>query len=56
VYPLAVARERLGKIVTAATNTPATIEELFDTSFSIHPVTYKREVGDKFFTELLVSK
>jgi hypothetical protein len=30
VYPVTVARQRLGKNVTAATNTYATIEELLD--------------------------
>jgi hypothetical protein len=33
VYPLIVAKQRLGKNVTAATNTHATIEELLDASF-----------------------
>jgi hypothetical protein len=54
VYPLIVARQRLGKNVTAATNTHATIEELLDASFSIRSVSYQRNVGDQFFPELLV--
>jgi hypothetical protein len=33
LYPPVVARQRLGKNVTAATNTHATIEELLDASF-----------------------
>jgi hypothetical protein len=34
VYPLTVARQRLGKRVTAAKNRDATIEELLDAEFS----------------------
>jgi hypothetical protein len=53
VYPLIVARQRLGKNphifvrqrlsrhVTAVTNTHATIKELLDASFSIWPVSYQ---------------
>jgi hypothetical protein len=53
VYPLIVARQRLGKNplmvawqrlgrnVTAVTNTHATIEELLDASFSVWPVSYQ---------------
>jgi hypothetical protein len=53
VYPLIVARQRLGKNppvvalqrlgrnVTAVTNTHATIEELLDASFSMWPVSYQ---------------
>jgi hypothetical protein len=39
--PLIVARRRLGRNVTAVTNTHATIEELLDASFSIWPVSYQ---------------
>jgi hypothetical protein len=47
VYPLnVVARQRLGKNVTAATNTHATIEELLDASFSMRSVSYGRKVVD----------
>jgi hypothetical protein len=35
VYPLIVARQRLGRNVTAVTNTHATIEKLLDASFSM---------------------
>jgi hypothetical protein len=35
-----------GKIVAAATNTHATIEELLDASFSMQCMSYKREVGE----------
>jgi hypothetical protein len=35
VYPPLVAKQRLSKIVTAAMNTQATIEEFLDASFSI---------------------
>jgi hypothetical protein len=39
-----VARQRLGKNVTVATNTHATIE-LLDASFSVRSVSYQRKVG-----------
>jgi hypothetical protein len=45
VYPSIVARERIGKNVTAATNTHATIEELLDL-FSMRSVLHWRNVGD----------
>jgi hypothetical protein len=35
-------------------NTHATIEKLFDASFSMRLVSYERKVGDTFFLELLV--
>jgi hypothetical protein len=35
VYPIIVARQRLGRNVTAVTNIQATIQELLDTSFSM---------------------
>jgi hypothetical protein len=38
---LIVARQRLGRNVTAVTNTHATIEELLDASFSMWPVSYQ---------------
>jgi hypothetical protein len=41
-----VATHRLGKNVTAATNTHDTIEELLDGSFSMRPVPYQMKVGD----------
>jgi hypothetical protein len=48
-----IARQRLGKNITAATNTHATIEELLEApSLSMRPVSYQREVGDQFFPEL----
>jgi hypothetical protein len=46
VYPFIVARQRLGKNVTAATNAHATTEELLDASFSIRFVSYERKTGD----------
>jgi hypothetical protein len=46
VYPPIVARQGLGKNVTAATNTHATIEELLDASFSMRSMSYERKVGD----------
>jgi hypothetical protein len=46
VYPLIVAGQRLGKSVTAATNTYVTIVELLDASFSTWFVPYHMKVGD----------
>jgi hypothetical protein len=46
VYPPIVARQRLGKNVTAATNTQATIEGLLDMSFSMWDGSYQRKVGN----------
>jgi hypothetical protein len=46
VNPLITARQQLGKNVTTATNTDATIEELLDTSFSMRPISYQRKAGD----------
>jgi hypothetical protein len=46
--PPIVARLRLYKNVTAATNTYATAEELLDASFSMQFVSYQRTVGDEF--------
>jgi hypothetical protein len=41
VYPLTVARQRLGRNVTAVTNAHATIDELLDASFSMWLVSYQ---------------
>jgi hypothetical protein len=49
-----IARQRLGKNVTAAINTHATIEELLDASFSMQSVWYQKKVGDQFFPQLFV--
>jgi hypothetical protein len=38
--PLIVARQQLGRNVTAVKNTHAAIEELLDASFSMWPVSY----------------
>jgi hypothetical protein len=46
VYPPSIARQRIGKNVTVATNTHATIEELLDASFSMRSVSYQRKVDD----------
>jgi hypothetical protein len=43
--PPIVAKQRLAKNVTAATNTHATIE-LFYESFSMQTVSYQKKVGD----------
>jgi hypothetical protein len=53
VYPPNVARQRLSKKVTAATNIHTTIEELLEASFSMRSVSYGRKVGDQFVPELL---
>jgi hypothetical protein len=53
-YPTLVARQQLGKNVTAAMNTQGTIGELLNTSFSMRSVSYQRKVGDYFFPERLV--
>jgi hypothetical protein len=39
--PPIVARQRLGRNVTAVTNTHATVVELLDATFSIWPVSYQ---------------
>jgi hypothetical protein len=39
--PLMVVRQWLGRNVTAVTNTHAKIEELFDASFPMWPVSYQ---------------
>jgi hypothetical protein len=54
VFPY-VARQPLGKHVTAATNTQTTIVQLLDALFSIRSMSYQRKVGDYFFPELLVA-
>jgi hypothetical protein len=41
-----IAREELGKNVTAAMNTYATIEESLNASFSMWSVSYQRKGGD----------
>jgi hypothetical protein len=41
VYPPIVARQRLGRNVTAVTNTHATVEKLLDTLLSVWPVSYQ---------------
>jgi hypothetical protein len=46
VYPHTVARQRLGKNVTASSNTHATIEELLDASFPMQSVSYRRKMGE----------
>jgi hypothetical protein len=51
MYPLFVARQRLGKNATAATNTHVTIEELLDVSFYMRFMSHQRKVGDLFFPE-----
>jgi hypothetical protein len=49
-----VARQQHSINVTAAKNTYATIEELVDASFSMQSVSFKREVDDYIFPELVV--
>jgi hypothetical protein len=52
--PPIVARQRLGKNVTAATKTQTTTEELLDASISMQSVSYQRKVSDWFLAELLI--
>jgi hypothetical protein len=49
-----VARQRLSKHVTAATNTHATVEVLLDALSSMWSESYQMKVADQFFPELLV--
>jgi hypothetical protein len=51
VYPTIVARKRLGKNATVATNTHATLEELLDALFSMRSVLYEKKVGYHFFSD-----
>jgi hypothetical protein len=53
VYPPIVARQRLRKNVTAATNTHSTTKEFLNMSSSMRFVSYERKVGDQFFPELI---
>jgi hypothetical protein len=46
VYPPIVARQQLGKTVTAATTTHRTVEELLDASISVRSVSYQMKLGD----------
>jgi hypothetical protein len=48
VYPPIVARQRLGKYVSAATN------NLSETLISMRSVSYRSKVGDWFLPELVV--
>jgi hypothetical protein len=64
VYPPIVARQRLGKNVTAATNTYGTIKKLLDESFSMMSVSCQSKLGyhlrrtscSLFYRESLVDK
>jgi hypothetical protein len=49
-----VARQGLGKSVTAAANTLIRVEELFDASSSMRYVSYQGKVSELFFPELLL--
>jgi hypothetical protein len=53
VYPPIVAMQRLGRNVTAVTNTHATIEGLLDASFSMWPVSYQAEKAITFSQNFL---
>jgi hypothetical protein len=54
LHPRILARQQLHEIVTAATNTEATIEEFLEVQFSMRSVWCQRKVGDYFFPELIV--
>jgi hypothetical protein len=45
VYPI-VARQGLGKNVTTAKNTRATLDELLEALFSVRAMSYQRKVGE----------
>jgi hypothetical protein len=47
-------RQRVGKNVTAATNTQATIESFLDASYSMPSVSYQRKAGHQFFPGFLI--
>jgi hypothetical protein len=53
MYPPITAMQRLGKNITAATNTQAKREELLDVSFSLWPMSFQKKVGHHFFPELV---
>jgi hypothetical protein len=46
VYLNIIAKQRLGKKFTAASNTQATIEEFLEAAFSMQSMSYQRIVGD----------
>jgi hypothetical protein len=56
VYPSIVARQRVGRNVTTAMNTHATVEKFLDTSFYRRPVLYQKNEGcssqNLFFSEI----
>jgi hypothetical protein len=54
VLPPVVARQRLGKDVTAAKNTHTAIEDLFDASFSMRCVSYEKKYAFNSSQKLLL--
>jgi hypothetical protein len=54
VYSHTVSRQRLGKNVTAATNTHATTNEFLAASFCMRSMPYQRKLGYYFSPEFLV--
>jgi hypothetical protein len=54
VYASLIARQRLGKNFTVATNTHAIIEGLLDALLSMWSVSYQQKVAGNFFPELLL--
>jgi hypothetical protein len=56
MYLPIVARQRLGKIVTAETNTNATVGELFKASFSMRYVWYQRRVCGSVYPPIVARK
>jgi hypothetical protein len=55
VCHIIVAKQRLGKHVTAATNKHSTIKKFRNASLSMQSVSYQRKIGYYFFPKLLVS-
>jgi hypothetical protein len=53
VYTQMVARQCLGNMFSRQ-RIHATIEELLDTLFPMHSVSYREKMGDKSFPELFV--
>jgi hypothetical protein len=54
VYPLIVARERLGIYVSEATNTQATIEDLLELFVFYEVRVLSKKLGENFFPDFLI--
>jgi hypothetical protein len=56
VFPPIVARQRLGRNVTAVPNIHATIEELLDAPFSMWSVSYQKKQAISFSQNFLFTR